>query len=94
MLDVIHVLFEDDMLPTWEKGSEIKDEVRKHIYRTMYNAEYKYAMTTQTNSSTLPSSGLIGSDLYSENVSGPPKPYFPASSEGELEGILGMPMGE
>ena len=93
MLDVIHVLFEEDIMPTWEKGAEVKDEVRKTIYRTMYNVEYKHGMSGSTNTSSMPP-GEMTSGLYSENLNGPPKPFFPASSEDELHGILGKPMGE
>lgn len=93
MLDVIHVFFEEDMLPSWEQGAQVKSAVRKSIYSSMYGTEYKYVLETErTNSFT--ADGVGSPTLYDEVPEGVVKPYFPPSSEDELSSILGAPMGE
>lgn len=45
MLDVLHVLYEEDVSPTWENGIEVKDRVREAIYDKLYNRKYQFAST-------------------------------------------------
>ena len=89
MLDVIHVFFEEDMIPTWEHGTESKDSIRKSIYRTLYGTEYKYAATTSRKSSFGSESG---ESIY-DAPEGTVKPYIPPTPVEELDSILGGPMG-
>lgn len=91
MLDVLHVFFEEDMLPSWEQGAQVKSAVRKSIYMEMYGTEYKYVLETdRTNSFTTAG----GPSIYDDTPDGSVKPYFPPSTEDELSSILGLPMGE
>jgi hypothetical protein len=92
MLDVIHVFFEEDMLPTWEHGPEVKSKMRTSLYRSMYGTEYKYGFSS--------SQGRNAEWDYSDpSDTGNPdtkvvKPYIPPSTEEELRDILGPAMGE
>ena len=88
MLDVIHVFVEEDMIPTWEHGAEIKTAARSSIYRELYDTTYKYGTSSDQSSS--------GSErnLYSEPMQGEIKPYIPPTDPENLTAILGGPMGE
>lgn len=91
MLDVIHVLFEEDMIPTWEQGPEVKSAARSSIYRELYGTEYKYASSSSANYSGGSNSGR---NIYEEPVGGGVKPYIPPTNPEDLSSILGAPMGE
>lgn len=45
MLDVIHVLFEQDMSASSPEEAEAKSKLRESIYRDMYGTVYKYKYT-------------------------------------------------
>jgi hypothetical protein len=42
MVDVIHYLFEEDMISESGEQAEAKSKMRSSIYKTMYNQTYKY----------------------------------------------------
>jgi hypothetical protein len=46
MLDVIHYLFEDDLLVSTAEESDAKSEVRSVIYRQLYGTTYKYGTSS------------------------------------------------
>lgn len=97
MLDVLHVMFEDDMVPRWEQDSDIKSRVRTSLYSNMYNKKYKYALDSAPRSNEWDSEEMDdayrGDPIYAPAPEGVVKPYFPPSSPEELESILGTPMG-
>ncbi|TXH11860.1 MAG: hypothetical protein E6R04_00045 [Spirochaetes bacterium] len=93
MLDVIHVFFEEDMMPTWEQSTEAKSALRKAMYTEMYGVEYKYGYTSEQGRSS-DWNGSVGPNLYDAPPDGSIKPYIPPSSPEELSAILGTPMGE
>ena len=41
-LDVIHYLFEDDIIVSTGEQSEARDSLRRNIYPNLYNVPYKY----------------------------------------------------
>lgn len=90
MLDVVHVFFEEDMIPSWEQDSEVKSAARSSIYRELYGTTYNYA----TSSSTGQSSSGQGPNIYDEPIGGGIKPFIPPTNPEELSSILGAPMGE
>lgn len=93
MLDVIHVLFEEDLMPTWEHGAEVKSKVRESIYRTMYGTHYKYGYGSDVGRD--PEWELGGTpESVVHDIPVTSKPYIPPSTPEELEEILGLPMGE
>lgn len=92
MLDVIHVLFEEDLMPTWEHGAEVKSKVRESIYSTMYELKYKYGYSSDAGGD--PEWELGGTPEPINAPEGTVKPYIPPSTEEELSAILGAPMGE
>ena len=95
MLDVIHVFFEEDMIPTWEHGHELKSQSRTLMYRTMYGREYKYGFTSnQGRASSWATDGPPPPSMYDEPIDGSIKPYIPPSTEEELFDIIGPAMGE
>ena len=99
MLDVLHVMFEDDMTPRWEQDADIKSKIRSTLYQSMYKKKYKYALNSSARSAEWDTGsdyddGYESDPLYAAPVDGAVKPYFPPSSPEELESILGMPVGE
>lgn len=94
MLDVIHVLFEDDTLPRWEQDVEVKSRVRESLYRTMYGTEYKYGYESDQGRSSSWELGDASASAYDAPLDGSIKPYFPPSSQEEMFNVLGAPMGE
>lgn len=90
MLDVIHVFFEEDMIPSWENDTEVKNTARSSIYRELYGTTYKYG----SSSSSSNTNGIQGQSIYDEPTNGGVKPYIPPTSPEDLSSILGTPMGE
>lgn len=89
MLDVLHVLFEDDIIPRWEGDTQIKDEARRAIYRQMYGEEYRYG-----SGSAQGREAEFGTSIYDTPPEGEIKPYIPPTDPQELVNILGAPLGE
>ena len=88
MLDILHVLFEEDLTPTWEQDGQVKSKIREFIYQNLYNSEYKYSYSSEPRIGT-----------WDPEIGGLPeekshKPYIPPTDETELFDILGSPMGE
>jgi hypothetical protein len=52
MLDVIHYFFEEDMNYSTGEQAEAHGKVRKNLYRSMYNREYRYAAHSMGNGKT------------------------------------------
>lgn len=101
MLDVLHALFEDDVTPTWEQDSEIKDKVRQSIYKTMYGRNYKYGASSEQGRNSewefggTPTAAPMPTDsIYTEPTDGSIKPFIPPTDDGELFDIVGPPLGE
>lgn len=92
MLDVIHVLFEDDLLPTWEHGAETKSKVREAVYSSMYGIKYKYGYSATPGGDPEWELGGIPDPVNAPD--GTVKPYIPPSTDAELSAILDAPMGE
>lgn len=87
MLDVIHVIFEDDILPRWEGDIQIKDEARRTIYSQMYGETYKYGQGSAQGREA-----EFGPSMYEAPPDGSVKPYIPPTDPQELVNILGAPM--
>lgn len=94
MLDVIHVLFERDTLPTWEQDIDIKNQVRQSIYQQMYGENYKYGHSSSQGRSSEWDTADGSPDMYGAPAEGVIKPYIPPTDPDELFDILGTPMGE
>lgn len=93
MLDVIHVLYEDDITPRWEQDIEVKDKIRAQLYRLLYQTEYKYGgnETEGFGSGEIPEMPT-DSDLPPEQM--PTKEFIPATDPADFEAVLGeKPMG-
>lgn len=93
MLDVIHVFFEEDMIPTWEQSAESKDTIRKSIYSNLYGTEYKYSISAGRSATFDTFSGDYDDDIGYDAPPGTVKPFIPATPVEELDSILGGPMG-
>lgn len=92
MLDVIHVLFEEDLMPTWEHGFEVKNKVRESIYSSMYKTTYRYGDGSSVSGDPEWELGGVPESVVDKDA--PPKPYIPPSTPEELSAILGAPLGE
>lgn len=95
MLDVIHVLFEDDITPQYEDSAKIKSNIRSEIYRILYKREYKYKVKEKPQAAS-PQEAL-GFDPGMELPTVPPenqeiKPFIPATNPEDLPGILDAPL--
>ena len=80
MLDVLHFLFEDDLLAGTGEQLEAKDKLRSNIYKEFYNSSYRYAASKSSASNY---------DYGFENLDDPvnipasqahTKPYFPPTN--------------
>lgn len=96
MMDVLHVLFEEDVTPTFENAAEIKSAVRTSLYQNLYNQDYKYKFKASSSGGS--QQEALGFDRDMELPSLPPemqetKPYIPATDPEDLPGILDAPLG-
>lgn len=99
MLDVLHVFFEEDMIPKWDQEAQTKSKIRVALYDSMYKKKYKYALDPQPRHADFDYDDddvetYEPSDLYAPAPDGVVKPYFPATDPEEFNDILGMPLGE
>lgn len=92
MLDVIHYLFEQDMLVSTGEEAEVKSKMRTVIYRDLYEKTYNYQYTSSKSSYNYSTaSGDFGtpegefttknSDSFEPDApdKGPTKPFVPAT---------------
>ncbi len=42
MFDVIHVLYEEDVTPTWEQHIDVKNRIRETLSEVLYERPYRY----------------------------------------------------
>ena len=83
MLDVIHVIFEEDMTSVVNAEQvDVKDKVREIIYRDFYENTYKYKTTRKRQSAGFDNS--VGDFDYSDITPFDPssqavKPFVPAT---------------
>ena len=91
MLDVIHVFYEENMVPRYENEIEIRDAVRTQVYQLLYEQEYNYAVKSRSTNLTEPPPMPTESDLPPEAM--PTKPFIPATNPDDFASILDGPMG-
>jgi hypothetical protein len=77
MLDVIHYIFEEDLMVSSSEEAEAKSQIRSVIYRDLYNQTYKYGVKNAGQSynysnNSYPSEGFVGTT--DENIADPMKP--------------------
>ena len=87
MLDVIHYLYEEDLKYTNVEEAQWIDAKRKHIYKELYNEDYKYFSTKEV-------SELSNADGDEDAV----KPYIPPTefnpeSPNPFGAVLDAPLG-
>ena len=85
MVDVVHYFFETDATSISSgEQQEARDEMRTLIYRTFYNAEYKYGASKSKNSNLIPAENedFEVEDLPApfDPLQGAAKQYTPATS--------------
>lgn len=95
MLDVIHYLFEEDLVSTHPELVEAKNEMRDLIYRDLYEESYNYGIKTSKNKYNnldrdLPSDGFYGDLAPFDPSAGPTKPYTPTT---HFDGDSPLPFG-
>jgi hypothetical protein len=81
MLDVVHYLFEEDLVAASVEQAKARSQIRKSIYRDWYGADYKFAINDGTaggaaggtGTSVVPADGRAHADT-SEFTH---KPYIP-----------------
>jgi hypothetical protein len=88
MLDVIHYFLEEDLLNQPFDGSEAKSKMRESLYRSMYERDYRYKVSSDnqgynySTASGVPSDAYAGTDV--ENPLDLPKkqtkPYVPPTN--------------
>jgi hypothetical protein len=95
MLDIIHVLYEDDAIPLHESHSKIKSNVRVMLWRSIYEKEYPYPYVESAGDGG--SAGGLPPDealLPSENAPRVRKPYIPPTNPDQFAAAgLDAPMG-
>lgn len=89
---MIHLYFEEDLIPHSEHEIEAKDAVRKQLYPLLYETEYRYGRKTSGTASTEPPPMPTESDLPPEMQE--TKPFIPATSPDDFAAVgLDGPMG-
>jgi hypothetical protein len=89
MIDVVHVLFEEDSTPAYEQHMEVKSRVREMIYGDFYGSPYRYAYKTNTQQEALG----FDPDMELPEPTRETKPYIPPTNPEDLPGILDAPLG-
>ena len=79
MVDVIHYFFDEDFRYASVEGAHVHGAIRQHIFKNLYQKEYKYSLKSDNASSTTSSND--GLEV---------KPYIPPT---EFDGETGLPMG-
>ena len=102
MLDVIHVIFEDDITSaTSAEQVDVKENVREVIYRDFYKTTYKYKTTKKRQNASFDNS--VGDFDYSDITPFDPssqavKPFVPATDfnpdmQKPFGSVLDAPLG-
>jgi hypothetical protein len=91
MCDVIHVYFEEDVIPRFENEIEAKDAVRAQLYQLLYEQEYRYGR--KTGNATSPGTPPMPTVTDLPPEAQPIKPFFPATDPEEFASVLDAPMG-
>jgi hypothetical protein len=91
MVDVIHVFYEEDLIPKFEQHAEIKSQVRTILYRELYDKEYEYRIKTPGQRFSV-ENDPAAFDLPPDTEK--TKPFIPATNPEDLPGILEAPLGE
>lgn len=81
-LDVIHVIFEEDLMAATKEEIDNKHIVRKRLYRELYDTTYKYGVDSADESYnySTASDGFIGEpedDKVEKPTKQAKKPYIP-----------------
>lgn len=83
MLDVVHYIFEEDLIhATSAEQIEAKEKVRSIVYRDFYETNYKYGsgVTDYNMSNKVLQDGLVGDEEDElkpfDPTKAPTKPYF------------------
>jgi len=93
MIDVFHVLFEEDSIPRYEEHQQVKSRVRETLYSDLYGRPYKFAYKqASTEQEAL---GFDPSMELPQNSEKPReiKPYIPPTNPEDLPAILDRPLG-
>jgi hypothetical protein len=97
MLDIIHVLYEEDSIPLYEDHAKIKSNVRSAIWNHIYEKEYPYPYTESADAGNVMSDGHLGPDedlLPAEDAKPATKPYIPPTDPDQFAAIgLDAPFG-
>ena len=91
MLDILHFFFEEDNHYVSGESAKSRDELRKNMYRTMYNREYKYAHKEQGTNRKTPSlddwgtfsdedAAAFNQGVFTAKQDQETKPYIPPTS--------------
>lgn len=68
LVDILHYMFEEDLMASTKEESDVKDEVRKTIYRDLYNTEYLFGISERSSKRTYTASGEFLEDSYDDIV--------------------------
>lgn len=97
LFDVIHVIYEEDIIPLWDQHIDVKDRAREAIYPMLYGRPYRFSTTTSNNPVDIEDDNLEhGTGWEHAGGSGDSretKPFIPVSSEEDLMKVLDAPMG-
>jgi hypothetical protein len=99
MLDVLHYYMEEDYNVSSQEQIDARSDVRKAIYRHMYNKEYKFP-AGKKNNAQVTASGLDLNDVVSvDPLKEPTKSYVPPTdfnpeSKKPFGDVLDAPLGE
>jgi hypothetical protein len=108
MLDVIHYLYEEDLIPLFEEHQKIKSQVRVQMWQSLYDSEYKHPYDEGAASSSAAGVNYGGPTTYKpgemppdesllpdDDPTGKPlKPFVPATDPTDFMNILDAPLGD
>ena len=95
MLDVLHYLFEEDLLGAHPELAEAKSDIRNMIYQDLYQDTYNYGIKGggkkyNETEKGFPSDGLYEDLKPFDPLAGPTKPYIPPT---DFNGESPLPFG-
>ena len=96
MLDVLHVLYEEDTIPLYEEHAKVKSRVRESMWQHLYEKTYPFPYVETTGAEMSPPAGGLPPEeslLPSGDGPKPLKPYIPPTDPDKLASILDAPLG-
>lgn len=95
LLDVVHVLYEEDITPRFEEDVQVKSKIREQLYPLLYKRPYNFAVTSMATRQYGASDEDWSKMPAVDDVpveSRTTKPYVPPTNPDDFSTVLGTPL--